>query len=225
MADAESWLPVVEHIDLPNPVVVVNRRGRAPSGPLGAGYSVRTEIDDLHRLLDEIGAGAHLFGWSYGGLVAADAATERDDLRSLTLYEPVAAPFAAEHLPALRAATPDGAVEIVNRDVSGFSAEYVEELRRGPAWPVLARLAEPLAEELTALNAHTPAFDRYPGLTMRVTLLVGEQSEGRAPYGEPYAKFVAALPQARQIRLAGQGHLAHVQAPDLLGKQITDAVH
>ena len=224
MADAESWLPVVEHIDLPNPVVVVNRRGRTPSAPLGPGYTVRTEIDDLHRLLDDLGAGSHLFGWSYGGLIAVEAATERDDLRSLTLYEPVAAPFAAEHLPALRAATPDGAVEIVNRDVSGFSAAYVEELRRDPAWPVLVRLAEPLAEELAALNAHPPAFARYPDLTMPVTLLVGEQSEGRAPYGEPYARFAAALPRARQVRLPGQGHLAHVQAPDLLGKHITGAV-
>lgn len=175
MADAESWLPAVEHIDLPNPVVVVNRRGRAPSGPLGPGYSVRTEIDDLHRLLDHLGAGAHLVGWSYGGRVAVEAATERDDLRSLTLYEPVAAPFAAEHLPALRAATPDGAVEIVNRDVSGFSASYAEDLRHSPAWPVLVRLA-------------------------------------------------AALPDARQVRIAGQGHLAHVHAPDLLGRHITDAV-
>ncbi|GAB1510612.1 alpha/beta fold hydrolase [Actinophytocola sp. KF-1] len=224
MADAESWLPVVEHVDVPNPVVVVNRRGRAPSGPLGAGYSVRTEVDDLNRLLDELGTGSHLVGWSYGGLIAAEAAAGRADPRSLTLYEPVAAPFVAEHVPALRAATPERAVEIVNRDVSGFSAEYVEDLRRSPAWPALVRLAAPLAEELAAINAHRPAFDRYPGLDVRVTLIVGERSEGRHPYGEPFGRFAAAFPGARVTRIAGQGHLAHVHAPDALGKHITDAV-
>ncbi|MBB4905630.1 alpha/beta fold hydrolase [Actinophytocola algeriensis] len=229
MADAESWLPVVEHITLPNPVIVINRRGRTPSGPLGPHYSVRTEIDDLHRILDDLGTDTHLFGWSYGGLIAVEAATERYDLRSLTLYEPVATPFAAEHVAPLRDATARGdldrAVEIVNRDVSGFSAEYVENLRRTPVWPALVRLAAPLAEELAAVNDHSPALGRYPGLDLPVTLLVGELSEGRLPYGKPHAMFAGALPQAKVQRITGQGHLAHAQAPDLLGKQITDAVH
>jgi pimeloyl-ACP methyl ester carboxylesterase len=224
MADAESWRPVVDSIHLPNPVIVVNRRGRAPSGPLGPHYSVRTEIDDLNLVLDELQADAHLFGWSYGGLVAVETATERYDLRSLTLYEPVATPFAAEHVAPLREADPDRAVEIVNRDISGFSAEYVAELRRSPAWASLVRLAEPLAEELAAMNQHSPALGRYPSLDMPVTLLVGERSEGGFPYGKPFAMFAGALPQARTVRIAGQGHLAHVHAPDLLGKHLTDAV-
>jgi pimeloyl-ACP methyl ester carboxylesterase len=224
MADAESWRPVVDSIHLPNPVIVVNRRGRAPSGPLGPHYSVRTEIDDLNLVLDELQTDAHLFGWSYGGLIAVETATERYDLRSLTLYEPVATPFAAEHVGALREADPGRAVEIVNRDISGFSAEYVAELRRSPAWASLVRLAEPLAEELSAVNQHSPALGRYPSLDMPVTLLVGERSEGGFPYGKPFAMFAGALPQARTVRIAGQGHLAHVHAPDLLGKHITDAV-
>jgi pimeloyl-ACP methyl ester carboxylesterase len=228
MADAESWRPVVDHIHLPNPVIVVNRRGRAPSGPLGPYYSVRTEVDDLNHVLDDLGTDAHLFGWSYGGLVAVETATERYDLRSLTLYEPVTLPFAAEQVAPLRDAVARGdldrAVEIVNRDISGFSAEYVAELRRSPAWASLLPLAAPLAEELAALNAHSPALGRYPSLDMRVTLMVGERSEGGFPYGKPFALFASALPQARTIRLAGQGHLAHVHAPDLLGKHITDAV-
>jgi hypothetical protein len=36
--------------------------------------------------------------------------------------------------------------------------------------------------------------------------------------------FAGALPQAKIHRLTGQGHLAHVTAPALLGKAITDAV-
>jgi pimeloyl-ACP methyl ester carboxylesterase len=228
MADAESWRPVVDNIHLPNPVVVLNRRGRAPSGPLGQYYSVRTEVDDLNQLIDELATDVHLFGWSYGGLIAVEAATERYDLSSLSLYEPVAVPFAAEHVVPLREAVAQGdldrAVEIVNRDISGFSAEYVEQLRRSAAWQTLLPLAAPLGEELAAINAHSPALGRYPSLDMPVTLLVGERSEGGFPYGKPFALFAGALPQAKTIRIAGQGHLAHVHAPDLLGKHITDAV-
>jgi pimeloyl-ACP methyl ester carboxylesterase len=228
MADAESWRPVVDNIHLPNPVIVVNRRGRAPSGPLGEYYSVRTEVDDLNQIIDDLGSDAHLFGWSYGGLIAVEAATERYDLRSLSLYEPVTLPFAAAQVAPLREAVAAGdldrAVEIVNRDVSGFSAEYVASLRRSPAWAGLMPLAAPLPEELAALNAHSPALGRYPSLDMPVTLLVGERSEGGFPYGKPFSLFAGALPQARTVRIAGQGHLAHVHAPDLLGKHITDAV-
>jgi len=228
MADAESWRPVVDHLHVPNPVVVVNRRGRAGSGPLGPRYSVRTEIDDLHEVLDTLGMDASLFGWSYGALIAVEAAVERTDLRSLTLYEPVAHPFAAEWVAPLREKIArgdlDGAVEIVNRDVSGFPAEYVARLRASPAWQPLLPLAAPLGEELAAVNAHSPVLGRYPSLDMPVTLLVGELSEGRLPYGKPYAMFAGALPQAKVVRLAGQGHQAHLTAPDLLAKHLTDAV-
>jgi pimeloyl-ACP methyl ester carboxylesterase len=228
MADAESWRAVVDNIHLPNPVMVLNRRGRAPSGPLGAGYAVRTEIDDLHAILDDLGMDCHLFGWSYGGLIAIEVAVERADLRSLTLYEPLTLPFAAEHVAPLREVIARGdldrAVEIVNRDVSGLSAEYVANLRRTPFWPALAPLAAPLAEELAALNAHSPALGRYPSLDAPVTLMVGELTEGRLPYGKPYAMFASALPQAKVAKLPGHGHLAHVTAPDLLGKYLTDAV-
>jgi pimeloyl-ACP methyl ester carboxylesterase len=228
LADAESWRPVVEHLHVPNPVVVVNRRGRGGSGPLGPHYSVRTEIDDLHEVLDSLGTDASLFGWSYGALIAVETAVERADVRTLALYEPVAHPFAAEWVAPLRAAVArgdlDGAVEIANRDVSGFPADHVARLRQSPAWQPLLPLAAPLGEELAALNAHSPVLGRYPALDMPVTLLVGELSEGRLPYGKPHALFAGALPQARVARIAGQGHLAHVTAPDLLAKHITDAL-
>jgi pimeloyl-ACP methyl ester carboxylesterase len=75
MADAVTWRPVVQAIDLPNPVVTLNRRGRTPSGGLGAGYSVDVEIADLRHIVDALGD-VHLFGWSYGALIALEATLE-----------------------------------------------------------------------------------------------------------------------------------------------------
>ncbi|MEV0659848.1 alpha/beta fold hydrolase [Actinomadura luteofluorescens] len=234
MADAATWRPVVEHIALPNPVLVLDRRGRGASGPLGPGYSVRTEVDDLRHVLGNLGdlglpgVGTHLFGWSYGGLIALEAAVGRADLRSLTLYEPVARPFAPEALEPLREAVGrndlDRAVELVNTVVSGFSDGYVAELRRSPVWNVLRSLAEPLADELGAIDGHRPAFDAYAELDVPVTLLLGADNEGRPPYGTAFARFERALPRARVVRIEGEGHLAHASAPRLLAEHITDAV-
>jgi pimeloyl-ACP methyl ester carboxylesterase len=225
MADAATWQAVVDEITLPNPVIVINRRGRTPSGPLGAGYTVRTEIDDLHHVLDALGEPVHLFGWSYGALIAAEAATERGGLRTLTLYEPVAHPFAPEAVTLLREAIGHGdldrAVEIVNTTVSGFSAEYVSALREDPVWQVLRPLAAPLAEELAAINDHRPAYEKYRHIDPPVTLLLGEVNEGTPPYGTALEVFARALPQAQVVRLPGQGHLAHAQAPHLLAESLS----
>lgn len=230
MADAATWQAVVDRIDLPNPIVTINRRGRIPSGPLGDNYSIRVEIDDLHRILDGIEGEVHLFGWSYGGLIALETATERQQgIRSLIAYEPVTSPFAPEAVAPLRNAIEhsdlDRAVEIVNIDVSGFSVEYVADLRRSPTWPVLRPLAAPLAEELAAINDYRPRVENYRDLTIPVTLLLGELNEGIPPYGTAFATIAAALPQAGIVRIPGQGHLAHAQAPDSLARHITDAVN
>ncbi|MFJ4411318.1 alpha/beta fold hydrolase [Streptomyces sp. NPDC088910] len=234
MADAVSWQPVVDALPAGRPVYVLNRRGRRPSGELGDGYGVGTEVADLRRVLDEV-AGRHggdggvdLFGWSYGGLIALEAATRHFGVRSLTLYEPVVRPFGAQVLDSLRAADAAGdldrAVEIVNRDVSGFSAEYVAELRRSPAWQVLRPLAAPLGRELTALNEHHADLAAYGKLDMPVTLLIGGDNDGAGPYWEPFARIAGAMPRARVHVIPGQGHLAHVQGPAALAAALTQAL-
>ncbi|MEV5648633.1 alpha/beta hydrolase [Nocardia sp. NPDC052254] len=227
MSDAATWRPVADAIALPNPVVTINRRGRTPSGPLGDDYSLRTEIEDLHHVLDSLGTPADLFGWSYGGLIALEVAVDRPELRSLTAYEPVCAPFAPAAIPAVRAAIergdPDGAVRLVNTDVSGFSAEYVEALRQSPVWEVLRPLTAPLADELAAIDAHIPSWDRYRTPASPVTLLLGELNPGGEPYGAAFDRIAAALPQARVELLPGQGHLAHAEAPELLADRIAAA--
>lgn len=227
MADAATWRPVVDGIDLPNPVVTLNRRGRAGSDALGSHYSASVEIDDLRHAIGAFGE-VHLVGWSYGALIALETALCGVQIRSLTAYEPVAAPFAPDAVEPIRAAVAAGdldrAVELVNTDVSGFSADHVAELRRSPAWSILRLLAEPLAEELGAINAYQPSMDSYRDLQTPVTLILGAVNEGLEPYGTAFAAFATALPGARVIRLPGQGHLAHVYAPAELAHAITGAI-
>jgi pimeloyl-ACP methyl ester carboxylesterase len=227
MSDAGGWRHVARATTAWPAVSVVNRRGRTPSGPLGDDYSIRTEVDDLAAVLDEIGEPRGIFGWSYGGLIALLLASERP-VEHVIAYEPVAPGFGVHALPALREADDlgdwDRSVEIVNRQVSGFSADHVEDLRADPtAWATLRRLSEPLHAELRALSlAEVPgSLGSQAGL---VDLIIGEDNVGMAPYGTSFEQVRSRLPDADVHPLPGQGHLAHVDAPEALGRLLDSLV-
>ena len=99
MTDATGWRRVADALDRPEPVLILNRRGRAPSGPLGRGYGINTEVLDLLTWLDWLGEPVRLFGWSYGGLIAIEAATRTIAVRHVIAYEPVMRPFGAAAVP------------------------------------------------------------------------------------------------------------------------------
>lgn len=221
MTDAKGWRRVAVAVDRPEPVLILDRRGRAPSGPLGIDYGVETEVLDLLAWLEWLDQPARLFGWSYGGLVAIEAATRTAAVRHVIAYEPVLRPFGAAAVSTLRAAIAGGdldrAVEVVNLDVSRYSPEHVTALRATPAWASLRLWAAPVAEELAALNAFTPKPERWSELGIPVDLVVGEHSRDGEPYGTAFTAVQRILPDAAVHILPGQGHLAHVEAPETLG--------
>ncbi|MEU6868988.1 alpha/beta hydrolase [Streptomyces sp. NPDC046876] len=220
MSDAHTWRHVAGAIAAWPSVVVVNRRGRAPSGPLTHSYSLRTEVEDLCVVLDEFDSTRALFGWSYGGLIALLAANKHP-IHQVIAYEPVMQPFGRHALPDLKDAAEmadwDRCVEIVNRQISGFSAAHVEDLRADhDSWAVLRRLSGPLYTELGTLNA-TPPPDVMARQADRVDLIIGQCNRGTAPYGTSFDNVRRHLAHAEVHELPGQGHLAHIQAPARLG--------
>ncbi|KIF72938.1 hypothetical protein QR77_00825 [Streptomyces sp. 150FB] len=227
MADAEAFRPVVEAMDLPHPVLVLDRRGRAPSGDLGPGYGIDTEVADLLAWVAEFGQ-TRLAGWSYGGTIALEAAarTGADGSASgpvvgpVVAYEPVLPPFGMAALPSLREADPDRAVEIVNIDISRSPRERLEALRASPAWKTLRLLAIPLAAELTAINAFHP--DPAKWSRVRAELILGEHNQDAEPYGSAFNRVVDLLPRSRTTLLAHQGHLAHAEDPVALGRLMAE---
>ncbi|MGO4453078.1 alpha/beta fold hydrolase [Arthrobacter sp. RAF14] len=221
MSDARSWGTVAREISAWPSVAVLNRRGRAPSGPLTEDYSLETEVGDLLDVLKVLGPVKTVFGWSYGGLIALLAA-DRHPIEQLIAYEPVGRPFAGEALPALQSAEQaqdwDRSVEIVNRDISGFTADYVEGLRSDPdVWQELRRFSEPLYAELAALNA-APLPELMAQEAAAVDLIVGERNRHTEPYGTASDAIARRVPGARIHELAGADHLAHLQDPAGLGR-------
>ncbi|MER6915608.1 alpha/beta hydrolase [Streptomyces sp. NPDC000594] len=221
LSDAHAWRDVATAVHAWPSVTVVNRRGRAPSGPLTGAYSLRTEVDDLGAVLDALAGTETLFGWSYGGLIALLAADVRA-LRQVIAYEPVMTPFGVHALPELKAAEAaadlDATVVTVLRRISGLDTDQVEALRadrRG--WAALCRLSAPAHAELAALNAAPPP-DRIARRADRVDLIVGERNRGTPPYGTSFDDVVQHVPHAEVHPLPGQGHLAHREAPAELAR-------
>ncbi|MCP2266050.1 alpha/beta fold hydrolase [Promicromonospora thailandica] len=219
MADAAEWGGVARDLRGWPTVVVVNRRGRQPSGPLTDQYSLGAEIEDAATVLRGFSDVRTLFGWSYGGLIALQlAATLR--VPHLIAYEPVMAPFGAPALPDLRRAQDAGdaeaIVETVLGRVTGMGADRIESLRsQDEVWAQLLRLSAPAYAETHAINeAGRP--ESFAGAAERVDLVVGERNRGQAPYGTTFDDVARRVPGARVHVLPGQGHLAHLEAPERL---------
>lgn len=212
MSDAHAWRRFAAALTAWPVVAVINRRGRTPSTDLPADHPLAVEAADLLAVLDVIGS-RQVFAWSFGGLIALEAANERD-LDHLIAYEPVMAPFAAHALPALErahaAADWDAAVEIVNRDISGFDDEHIARLRTQPrAWSMLCDLARPLLFEIRAI-ATASAPVEFGRRAERIDVLIGEDNLGEAPYGTSVDDVLALTPRARTHIVPGQGHMAHL---------------
>lgn len=217
LADAESFLPVVEALDRPEPVLVIDRRGRGGSGELGSQYSFDTEVGDLSAWISELDTPVRLIGWSYGGTITIETAAVDDRVAGVVAYEPGLGPIGVSALPALEQADLEERVRIFNVEISGFSSDHVEALRTTPVWKVLTQLAAPAPNELAAINDFHPTSD---WTSLEVELILGEHNHGIEPYGVAFARVADRLPRSRTTLLPGHGHLAHAEDPTALGRLI-----
>lgn len=111
-------------------------------------------------------------------------------------------------------------MEIVTRQVSGFSAEQVETLRvdrPGLGTPAAAERAA--VPETVAIN-ETPLPDVLGRQAERIDLVIGGRNEGNAPYGTSFEDVRRRIEHAEVHRLDGQGHLTHLEAPAELARLI-----
>ncbi|MEU5565047.1 alpha/beta fold hydrolase [Micromonospora musae] len=219
MADAAAWAGVAESLEGWPTVAVVNRRGRQPSGPLTDRYGLASEVEDAAAVLRSFTEVRTLFGWSYGGLIALHLANTLP-VPHLIAYEPVMSPFGAKALPDLKQAHEeadlDASVTIALQQVTGMGDEMVAALRAKEAtWSEMRRLSIPIYNETFAIN-QAPQPAKLAVHAARVDLIIGERNRGRAPYGSSFDDVALHVPGATVHELSGQGHLAHLGAPDRL---------
>jgi len=219
LSDAREWRGVASAITAWPSALVVNRRGRYPSGPLTEAYSLETEVEDLKVVLTDAGGANALFGWSYGGLIVLLAANARP-MQQIIAYEPVMKPFGELALPALAAAAAAAdwsrSVEVALRQIAGISDADIDRLRSDShTWNHLCRLSMPSYAELLALNDGSQTFP-FARLADRVDLIIGQLNRGKSPYGTAFENVLANTGNVTVHEMKGHGHLAHIQDAEAL---------
>ena len=68
-------------------VYLLERRGRGESCPVGSGYGLHTEVEDVQAMLKESGA-PYLYGLSSGAIISLATAAVTPTVKKLAIYEP-----------------------------------------------------------------------------------------------------------------------------------------
>jgi pimeloyl-ACP methyl ester carboxylesterase len=209
---------------------VVDRRGRAQSGPAG-NHSMARECDDFAAVLGEAGPDAALMGSSYGAVVALETAL-RAPVARLIIYEPplILGPDSAinrsvqEHFGLYRQLVAenrldDAAVVGLEKFAAVPPAVLADMRATSPdAWRALRDLTPTWVPEIEAIRGLPMGIDRYRELRMPMLLVTGAESP--VFLREVIAELHAALPHSSVLDLPGAGHEAHVTAPRALAAGI-----
>lgn len=228
LATARSLGALAVRLGERHTVHVLQRRGRGGSGPQGDRYAIERECEDVEAVRAQTGARL-LFGHSYGGLVALQAARGTRDLDAVVAYEPGVSD--AGSLPVgwvdqARAEDAAGAsmdafltfVRGINPDTSGRLPRWLLRLVLRAAMP-RAELRETLVLMPEAIREHVEVgrldsrLADYASITAAVLVVRGT---GRATDRQPaaLARLVAAIPGARGVALPGLDHFAPEKKPD-----------
>jgi pimeloyl-ACP methyl ester carboxylesterase len=221
-------------------VHVIDRRGRGRSGPQDPSYGVERELEDLFAVQAQTAA-TIVFGHSYGGLIALEAARRSSVLSDVVVYEPgvsVAGSIPLGWIPRYRAllAAGDrrGAFAAMVRGAGGAPPA----LERMPLWYVKLMLRlfikedrwrqiDPLLEAGPAEHEQVAALDqstadRYRDVTARVVLLGGGKSRPHLTTAlfEQLTATIATCTGELIVRL---DHTApDEKAPDLVAERARD---
>jgi pimeloyl-ACP methyl ester carboxylesterase len=224
-ADHSSWDAVAALLEDAFTVYRMDRRGRGASGD-GADYSWQQEVDDVVSAVRALPAPVYLYGHSFGGAVALEAARQLPDLAGLVLYEG-----------GLRPPTrfmPDESIEALERMIAsgqrdealsrfmltqaGVSDDELAVMRASSAWPGRLAAAHTIPRELRAIRVGEGGeLPAPPPLGLPVLVIVGSDGGGmRDQMLQMYGAMAKQIPSARVVSLTGQRHAAHQTAPNLL---------
>jgi pimeloyl-ACP methyl ester carboxylesterase len=211
-------------------LVRYHRRGMGGSTAVGAASSVDLDASDALGLLDSLGLpSAHVLGYSYGGVVALEAALMAPSrIRSLILLEPVLleVPSGAAFLAAM--------APVMSRYADGDMAGAVSatfEALGGNRWRDLVATAGPDALEIavrdTALfyRAELPAlntwrFDATRATVMHRPVLSVLGSDSGQFFGEGRQLLHERFPHCIDADIPNVNHLLNLQAPQHIANQV-----
>ncbi|MGW5670695.1 alpha/beta hydrolase [Micromonospora sp. NPDC003776] len=192
LSDAADFAGLTEALAAAFTVHTVQRRGRRGSGPQGPGYAIEAECADLAAVRAATGA-RYVFGHSFGGLVALEAARRDQGITKLAVYEPgvnVGGLIPTDWIPHARRFLAQG------RPVDAFATFSIATgpgaARRNPRWLMAAilRLAfrgekrekvtallEPALQEHAEIGRLNDSYPAYREVSAEVLLMSGGKSD------------------------------------------------
>lgn len=216
-----SWDALRPHLTDDFTVVVPDRRGRGDSGDADA-YALEREAADVRAVVDAVDGDPTLFGHSFGGLVALEAAREAS-LDGLVLYEPAIltgdhrtdADLAARMGARLEDGDRRGAMALFFREAGG-----VADPQSLPFWPdeVNFHLAETVVRENRAIESYRLADDLPHDVP--TLLLTGEY--GPEHLRDATREVYGALEDSRLVELEGVGHDGISSAPERVANEVRE---
>lgn len=164
MESAQSHMQLAVALADAFTVYLPDRRGRGLSGPVGDGYSIQKEVDDIAALLAKVNA-PYLFGVSAGGLICLQATLTLPAIRKAALYEPAL---------------------IVNNSAStAWVARYDREIAEG-------KLAAALVTGMKGAQMGPPIFNALPNwLLESLTTMAMKSEDKKAKDGDVTMRMLA----------------------------------
>lgn len=229
-ADHRAWDSVAPLLADSFTVYAMDRRGRGASGD-AIEYTVEREFEDVESAVDALPGPVHLYGHSFGGSCAFEAASRSGKLASLALYEggpkPPGLRFMPDELIAqleqlIAAGQREEALSTFMLKAAGVAPAELAILRGHPAWAARVAAAHTLPRELRAINDYAADATRVASLITPTLLIMGSETESRRR--EIFEGLARVLPNARVAVLPGQRHAAHQTSPELLASALRDFI-
>ncbi|MEU6477936.1 alpha/beta hydrolase [Streptomyces sp. NPDC047017] len=227
--DATAWDGVTRHLTDDFRVVRIRRRIYVPEADIALPHSMTIEAADIVAVADLLEPPVLLVGHSSGAVAALEAALlSPSTFAGLFLYEPpmptkelIAGTAGARARAAFDGGDPVEAMRIHMRDIvrmpaTVVDAMFVDQHMRA----ALSAYAAAQIADNEAIDALGVGIDRFATLETPTTLIEGDLSPSHLR--ERVADLAAVLPNARIVTLTGQGHIAHLAAPDILADTIRD---
>ena len=208
--DIPGWRRNIPHLAAELFVVAHDSRGNGRSDAPDEPMTMATFVEDTVALLDELRIrSAHVYGQSFGGMVAQELALGHAE-RVRTLVLACTQSGGAQVVPS-RAKVPKGEpwLALYSPGFAARNREHVaEDLRVGSQNPQRPHAGRRQWEAARAFDAH----DRLPTLRVPTLVLHGTEDQMIDPAN---ARILASrIPGAELALLEGAGHLYHSERAD-----------
>lgn len=237
LSSARSYRRLADQLASRFEVHLVDRRGRAGSGPQRLGHSIEDECNDLVAVMNATGAGL-VFGHSFGGLVALETARRRGGFARVFVYEPgvpLRGQFDQRWLDGYERLLEQGdrrgafAWMVKNsgfapRALSVMPLGYVRAVLRlairSERWAAMEPLLEAnLGEHRIQVGLDSPDASRFSTITAPTVLLGGTRSPDFISRGL-LNELAQVIPDAVVMVLPGLGHPAPEDDPEKIASAI-----